>query len=179
MRVRIVLVSSPAKPDAQIMPSEMPCLCFPLGRSYSRSVSPRRWQRWPLVGPGLYSTSSAPPLGRKMSFPIDSAKVPRLTFTGQPIVTYLPWDPKSTVSSAQTTLLEEWLCGGPPKRRDGFTNCLYNPTTEWLYDDSITWRRDARSEKSIALPCSTKEIFVKWVLICEKSLVYYKAWGWC
>ena len=55
--------------DALVMQSVILGLWFPLG-----SVPPERWQKWPPVDPGFYSTSPAPPWGGETSFPIDSTK---------------------------------------------------------------------------------------------------------
>lgn len=46
-------------------------------------------------------------LGGEISFPMDSAKAPKLTFTGQAMAMLLPWEPKGRVGSVQTTWLEE------------------------------------------------------------------------
>lgn len=48
-------------------------------------------------------------LGGEISSPMDSAQVPRLTFTGQAMVMLLPWEPEGRVGSVQTTWLEEWV----------------------------------------------------------------------
>lgn len=110
------------KSEAQIIPLGISCLGFPLDRSHSRSLPLRRWQKGPLVDPGVYFTHLVPPLGGKMSFPTDSAKVPRQTCTGQAMVICLSWQPEGRVGSAQTTWLEERVQGGSPRRRDAFSN---------------------------------------------------------
>lgn len=88
------------------MPSGISCLVFPpgiiLGQSLPEGGNNNRWYIQLYMQPVLL-------LGGEISFPMDSAKVPKLTFPGQAMVMLLPWEPEGRAGSVQTTWLEEWV----------------------------------------------------------------------
>lgn len=88
------------------MPSGISCLVFPPGIILGQSLPEGGKDDHQHI---QLSMQPVLPLGGEISFPMDSAKAPRLTFTGQAIVMLPPWEPEGRVGSVQPAWLEEWV----------------------------------------------------------------------